>query len=439
MMQDSCMGEVAPEPGRRTGSEVAGRGWLGFLVFLGIGATVLVGLFAGLVFARLIAGVAVWQKGFYLSGGQWFDVTRNAVAVVGLFGIGGAAVVAYRRQRTSEDTQRTQAAAQQTAADALVVSNSQYRLESKRHDLELANRKDDAITRLRGRYTAAAEQLGHSSPVVRIAGVQALAALADDWHLADVDVQRQVCIDVLCAYLRLDYIPHDPDNSRSAPPGEQQVRWTVMSVIRNHLLKAPPAQDTWCGRDFDFTGASFDGGSFAGARFSGGTVNFSGAKFMAAGVNFAETKFSGGVVNFTRAQFLEGAVSFTGAKFVGGTVTFIQSEISGGRLLFHGAEFDPGSTVSFTVAKFSGGELNWFWASFNGGDVSLQAAHFNGGLVDFTSPASWKRPPMVPWKDGEEPKVGVEPRDWPPELGLTTPNGRWGYPVGGGFSGTLWR
>ncbi len=428
MMQDSCMSEVAPEPGRRTGSEVSGRGWLGFLVLLGIGATVLVGVSAGLVFAWLIAGVAVWQKGFYLSGGQWFDVTRNAVAVVGLFGIGGAAVVTYRRQRTSEDTQRTQAAAQQTAADALVVSNSQYELESKRHDLELANRKDDAITRLRGRYTAAAEQLGHSSPVVRIAGVQALAALADDWHLADVDAQRQVCIDVLCAYLRLDYIPHDPDNSRSAPPGEQQVRWTVMSVIRNHLLKAPPAQDTWCGRDFDFTGASFDGGSFAGARFSGGTVSFLDAKFMGAGVDFADTKFSGGEVSFTGAQFLHGLVSFNKAKFVGGRVDFVKSEISGGRLLFNAAEFDQGSVVSFTVAEFSGGELGWSWASFNGGDVSLQFAQFNGGLVDFTSPGSWQRPPMVPWKDGEEPKVGVRPRVWPPELGLTTPGGQVSIP-----------
>jgi len=263
------MSEVAPEPGRRTGSEVPGRGWLGFLVLLGIGATVLVGVSAGLVFARLIAGVAVWQKGFYLSGGQWFDVTRNAVAVVGLFGIGGAAVVTYRRQRTSEDTQRTQAAAQQTAAAALVVSNSQYELESKRHDLELANRKDDAITRLRERYTAAAEQLGHDSPAVRLAGVYAMAALADDWQAAGDDAQPQVCIDVLCAYLR---IPYDPDSPK-AKEGEKQVRWTVISVIRDHL-QDPTAPNSWCGRDFDFSRTMFDGGDFRRVKFSGGAVTF---------------------------------------------------------------------------------------------------------------------------------------------------------------------
>lgn len=37
--------------------------------------------------------------------------------------------------------------------------------------------------------------------------VYALARLADDW-----EEQRQVCIDVLCAYLRMPYQP-DPDAS----------------------------------------------------------------------------------------------------------------------------------------------------------------------------------------------------------------------------------
>jgi hypothetical protein len=45
---------------------------------------------------------------------------------------------------------------------------------------------------------------------------------------------------------------------------------------------------SWCGLNFDFAGAVFDGGDFSGAKLSGGTVNFAGAGF------------SGGTVDFSR-------------------------------------------------------------------------------------------------------------------------------------------
>jgi hypothetical protein len=52
------------------------------------------------------------------------------------------------------------------------------------------------------RFTAIAAQLGDDQPAVRLAGVHAMAGLADDW-----DANRQTCIDVLCAYLRMPYEP----------------------------------------------------------------------------------------------------------------------------------------------------------------------------------------------------------------------------------------
>ncbi len=55
------------------------------------------------------------------------------------------------------------------------------------------------------RFGAAAEQLGGDKPAaVRLAGVYAMAVLADDW-----EAKRQTCVDVLCAYLRMPYKP-DP-------------------------------------------------------------------------------------------------------------------------------------------------------------------------------------------------------------------------------------
>ncbi|WP_405476451.1 hypothetical protein [Streptomyces sp. NBC_00009] len=62
-------------------------------------------------------------------------------------------------------------------------------------------------SQLSERYSTAAEQLGHEQAAVRLAGAYAMARLADDWP-----EQRQVCVDVLCAYLRMPY-EADPPSS----------------------------------------------------------------------------------------------------------------------------------------------------------------------------------------------------------------------------------
>lgn len=60
------------------------------------------------------------------------------------------------------------------------------------------------------RFTAIATQLGDDQPAVRLAGVYATAGLADDWKQ-----NRQTCVSVLCAYLRL---PYDPEPGEDAAP-----------------------------------------------------------------------------------------------------------------------------------------------------------------------------------------------------------------------------
>src|ERR1700739_2650634 len=79
------------------------------------------------------------------------------------------------------------------------------RATSKQLDKTLAEQRTRTLNE---RFTTAAEQLGnYNKPAVRLAGVYAMAGLADDW-----EENRQTCVDVLCAYLR---IPYKPD------PGEQ--------------------------------------------------------------------------------------------------------------------------------------------------------------------------------------------------------------------------
>jgi hypothetical protein len=270
---------------------------------------------------------------------------------------------------------------------------------------------------LNERFTAITAQLGAAQPAVRLADVHAMVSLADDWP-----ENRQACVDMLCAYLRM---PYDPEPGEDADPAERtayranrEVRHTVIQVITAHLQAG--AAVSWQGLNFDFKGVVFDGGDFGGAKFSGGAVSFLGAKFAGGTIDFSRARFSGsevdfrgaefsggavrfrgavfagsevrfddarfagGTIDFSRAMFAAGAVSFRGAMFAGGTVDFHGAEFSGGAVDFHGAVFF-GGTVSFLVAKFVGGE------------VDFRDAWFSGGTIDFARARRWSHPPMFSW------------------------------------------
>src|SRR5947207_4571217 len=78
---------------------------------------------------------------------------------------------------------------------------------------QLARTLEEQRTRtLNGRFATAAGQLGSDKPAaVRLAGVYAMAGLADDWP-----ENRQTCVDVLCGYLRMPYEP-DPGQDATGP------------------------------------------------------------------------------------------------------------------------------------------------------------------------------------------------------------------------------
>jgi len=233
---------------------------------------------------------------------------------------------------------------------------------------------------LNERFAKAAEQLGSDKPTVRLAGVHAMTGLADDWP-----ENRQACVDMLCAYLRM---PYEPDPGQDAPAPQRiafqairEERHMVIQVITMHLK--PEAAVSWQGLNFDFTGVVFDGGDFSNAQFSGGKVNFSGAKFSRGEVNFSNAQFSRGEVNFSDAQFGMGKVDFSYAQFSDGTVLFRRAQFSGGKVDFEGAQFSGGK-VFFGLAEFSRGEVNFSYAQFTEGEVNFSYAQFSGGVVDFS-------------------------------------------------------
>jgi len=173
------------------------------------------------------------------------DVYKTALA--GVTGIGGAValVVAYRRQRDAEQSRFVE------------------------------------------RFGAAAAQLGDQDVAVRIAGVYAMAGVADE--CSDLS-RRQQCIDALCGYLRLPYDPehgsshrteHVTKFTRSETPitsVEEQfthrLRRTIAKYAKPssgssaHTYKTMP-ENSWSQHDFDFTGVLFENVNFGGATFSG--------------------------------------------------------------------------------------------------------------------------------------------------------------------------
>jgi hypothetical protein len=279
------------------------------------------------------------------------DVIKTTITVAGFVGAVLVGVYGYRRQRLIEG-------------------------DARRADAE----------QLAQRYTTAAEALGHEKAAVRLAGVYAMARLADDW-----DEQRQVCIDVLCAYLRMPYEP-DATNDKHRD-GEREVRFTIIRLIRDHLQDPnPKASTSWCGLNLDFTNATFDGSDFNGAKFTGGKVSFRWAKFTDGEVSFRGAEFTDGEVLFENAEFTGrgvlfgsavftgGKVSFRGAEFIRGMVFFGDAEFVGGEVDFY-AEFTSGR-VFFGGARFTDGEVLFEGAKFGSG-VSFAGAKFTGGKTSF--------------------------------------------------------
>ena len=393
-----------------------------------------INLFFALVFslvgAVIIAGSAAWFLAPRLNVGTQptppADLTRLSLTIAA--GVGGVVflVVAYRRQR----------------------------------DLE------------QGRFVegfgAAAKQLGDADVAVRLAGVYAMAGVADQTS----KLKRQQCIDVLCGYLRLPYSPELGNNHQSAlilkrpvrrKPGseeelrfqyrqnDKEVRQTIVRVIVAHLHRK--SARPWSSNDFDFTGSHLEEPNFRGATFNGTNTSFDQATFSGTDTSFDQATFSGTDTSFYGATFsgtdtsfdgatfsgtdtsFEGATfngtdtwfdgatfngtttSFNGATFNGTTTWFDEATFNGTTTSFNGATFN-GTDTSFDEATFSGATTSFDEATFSGADTSFKGVDFGLGRVTFRNPRAWNPAPTFDWGPGsgaESSKpANVEPPDWPP-------------------------
>jgi uncharacterized protein YjbI with pentapeptide repeats len=328
-------------------------------------------------FAVAVAGLArLWLAARALLGNPHIATSKGitvhdtvGVAQLVFASVAGAGalvalVVAYRRQRVAE---------------AATVAEKERDMRDKEH--WEATAAHDRTRVFNERFTAIATQLGDDQPAVHLAGLHAMAGLADDW-----EENRQTCVDVLCAYLRL---PYDPDPGKDAAAADRaaylanrEVRHTVIRLIADHLRWDVDSENSWQGLNLDFTGVVFDGGDFRDAKFSGGIVRFTGAAFSAGQIDFREAAFYGGHVDFGGAAYCGGRVNFNGAEFSSGEVNFSDAEFSGSRVDFHFAKFF-GGRVDFIGGAFSGSQANFGGAAFSAGQVDFGGAIFSSGHVNF--------------------------------------------------------
>ncbi|MEX3565353.1 pentapeptide repeat-containing protein [Micrococcus endophyticus] len=327
-----------PERGRVKHPRLWGvLGWAATAVILGL----IVAAVLTIVLWLMFRGVWPWHDSDRLKV-EGIDLLKLALSVVAGAGGAVALTVSVLKQRILErdaEGQRAEAAAQ---------------------------REVDAA--FRSRYGEAATQLGSDRAAVQLAGVYAMANLADDWP-----EQRQQCVDVLCGFLRL---PPPADEALRA--ADAKIRTTIGAVLRDHLQEG----GAWCGLDFNLIGAYLVDLNLIGARFTGRNTFFTGAQFTGEVTSFAEARFASERTSFVEARFTGEVTWFVGAEFTGENTSFVWAEFTGKTTSFAEARF-TGENTWFDEAEFTG-ENTWFdEARFTGKTTSFAEARFTGEHTTF--------------------------------------------------------
>ncbi|MFV0458984.1 MAG: pentapeptide repeat-containing protein [Actinomycetales bacterium] len=164
-----------------------------------------------------------------------FDVARAAAPLAGIFAAAILAGAALLRQRST--------------------------------DLELEH---EAVAALHTRYTEAAKQLGDEKAAVRLAGVYAMAALADDWLNRGNTADAQACVNVLCAYLRMprasDEETQDQDEAQDQDRDQETpVRDAIIAALTSHR---DILHGTWKSLDFNLKAANLAGANLTRANLT---------------------------------------------------------------------------------------------------------------------------------------------------------------------------
>jgi hypothetical protein len=271
-----------------------------------------------------------------------------------------------------------------------------------------ANEYDAGERRVTEMYVKAADQLGSDKAPVRLAGLYALERLAQD-----NPIQRQIIVNVICAYLRMPYtLPPDPtprllgtrhygivsgrarrpDSARATvdPYEEMQVRLAAQDILINHLtlpadvsqpraarLVDDPGKEFWPNIRLDLAFATLI--EFALRRARVASASFFRATFVD-DARFDRTTFTGDTF-FSLATF-NGDAKFDQAIFTG--YARFDGATFAGVALFGGATFH--GDANFSNVRAVGSPVN-IWPS--GWELKLDAQDATTGRLvrsDSTNP-----------------------------------------------------
>ena len=306
-----------------------------------------------LVWVAIIALLGV----LITAGIQWWVGKRSTdTATKNLEFAKEQAAAARGNAEAAKSSAESAAKSAQAAQDAVAVNADSAASVAKRAEA-------DALAK---RYQEAATLLGDDKAPVRLAGVYAMARLADDW-----EEQRQTCVAVLCAYLRMPWEPQAGEDHRS----DGQVRSTIIQIVNHHLQ--PQAIPSWSQLDFDFSGAVFRNALFAGAVFE--TVpNFQGCEWQGV-CHFLKTTFRADAL-LTSALVtgelhiedvvLEGTILYLSNMTVCGESALIEVQMSRGPL---------GGIVQMESFRVTGGKVRLF--ASDGLRVSAHHWQVDGGSI----------------------------------------------------------
>lgn len=299
----------------------------------------------------------------------YFDLAKISLAVVAAFGAAVGLVVAYRRQQTMEDSHTLMVQTERRVAAETAARNESSEEEANRDRMRLLNE----------RFTSASAQLGSERVAIRLAGVYAMAGLADDW-----EDHRQTCIDVLCGYFRM---------SSAEDKSEEEVRNGIFQVIRDHF--SLNAQTRWSGMSFNFRGASFTGQDLSDIEIDGAKFDFRYATIKC--LTLARSRLLNGDLDFEEAT-IAGTLEFTGIALREeftvnlsevrfdpvGIVTFSYVNMQDNAAIFLTGDLTESGEVSFGSGRFLGGRLD-LDLTIDGGRLNLDLAELSGGVVKWGS------------------------------------------------------
>lgn len=346
------------------------RLWVVF-VFGFLASTFVIG---GLIwlYATYEAGELPWLNQERLTQNKLFEIIRNAVTTAAALGVGITLFFSYRRQQTAEQTQRIGAEAQLTASKAQQVAAQALTLSTKQHELDQSRRADAVISELRSRYAKTAEQLGSEQLPVNLAGIYSLAALADDWLEQRNADERQVCIDLLGSYFKLQ---------TPSTPGAAECKAAVFDVVTARLKWETEERKYWgkCEVVLRNFGELSDVNDVM--IRDGGILNFSGAALPGLSV-MQNIQLLGGVITLTALKPNQGRLSIRESRLYRGRMLVSASARVEERNAYGTVEFIKvhllGAVVSVRIPT---GSVVFRDCVFRSGSLNVSAS--SGGSVEF--------------------------------------------------------